>query len=622
MALPLTTVNPNDQLFAFMHANRFRSPWIYSPSGAELSEPDIWNVILTDADIAGSRQRRNQGIVRPWRIMPSPHASSKHLKPEAADASKRLAAVLHEAFSHIDRFDAARFTLADAFFLGRRYAEIEYEEVTCSLDGTPATEWFLPIKLKDVDRRRFRWVPIWNAKNTKKTAVELHLFDTNDFAWKRLGSDERRRYVEYVWDDTEDRIGHGRGALECGFFTHWLKSNSTKKLMEGIDRLANGILYGKLDSLRAASPDMTNAELTSTTITMLERIRSNHVAAIGDGDVLKLLESTGAGQQIVMEAIRYFRESFDTFANGIPPSKAKNILDTGAAEKQKTDEQDTYYQFPRDDMDAVLQRDLVGSFLYFNEANLQKFGLGSDKAKRPKFTSAQIKKQDPAVAIEVLNAMLDHGQPVLRTEYYDAAEKTPPGPDDDVIEGANIGMAGMGIDGEDGFPKPKPPPKDPNKPRPSAKMEADDEPDYIARFNALERKLEGYFAPKAATPTENMTLNATFLSTPATNGAGAQPQIIPAPIVPITVEAARAVVVPAPQVAVNVPQQPPAVAHFTAGDTVVNVDNARSEAVLEKIGGMMDRFFSWFMGRKPPEKRVTFTEAGGKITGADIAPKE
>ena len=436
MATPLTIFNTNDLLYSYLLASRYRSPWIYEPSNAFLREPDLWEIVRNDADILSCIQRRSQGVVRPWRIVPPPHATSKFVAKASGEATKRTAAICYEAFGYIDRFEASRRVLAEAFFLGRRYARIEWDEVYTSLDSTPEMLWYLPVKLKDVDRRRFHWVPEWSDGpdgKSLKTAIHMEMFDTNEWTWKRLSPDERRSYVEYIWEDTEDRLGHGRGALEALFFTHYFKSGTLKKLMEGVDRYANGFLKAKLDSLRSASTDLTNEELTSRMKSLAQKIRSEHIAVLGEGDDLELLETTGQGLRIALDLVRFFNESAERLANGSVRPAGHSVDGTGAraAAQVEGETSEAFYQSAREDLDSVIDRDLLGGFLYFNEANFQQLGLS--RAKRPKFISQQIRKQDPKTRVEVLNASK---VPILRSEYYEALEATPPGPDDDTIEPA------------------------------------------------------------------------------------------------------------------------------------------------------------------------------------------
>lgn len=453
MGQPLSTFDAvGDSLYSYMLAARYRSPYVYSPSLAFLKEPDIWTIILADADIRAIRQRRNQNLVRPWHVKPNEHVSQGAGAKGALDNAKKKAAICNEALAQIDDFDMARFVMADSFFLGRRYQQIRYEERWMSLDGSPEMAWFVPVELKDVDRRRFRWIPKW-AKGTvnKLESVALSMFELGSGEWIELTGDKRMQFVEDVWENTEDRLGHGLPALEALFMTHYFKTGTIRKIVEFVDRIAGGILVGRLSDTRAGSTDRTNDLVQSTTLDRLKKIRTEHVVALSIEEKLEVLEASGTGAAIMMELVRYFVESAERLCNGAVGQAGHSSGNSGGTESKDVESEtaESYYQFPRDHMDSVYNRDLLGSFLYFNEANFEKLGLAD--AKRPRFTSQQVKTQDPLTRIEMLNTFK---APIPTAHYYEAGQVPQPEPDEEVIGPTpDAGMMDAEIDEETGLPK-------------------------------------------------------------------------------------------------------------------------------------------------------------------------
>ena len=453
MGTPLTTFDAvSDSLYDYMLAARYRSPYIYSPSLAFLKDPDIWTTLLNDTDIRAIRQRRNQNLVRPWHVNPNEHVSNSNGGKGAIDKAKKLAAICNEALSFIDDFDMARFVMADSFFLGRRYQQIRFEERWLSLDGTPEMAWFVPVELKDVDRRRFRWIPNWSKSQPNKLeSVTLSMFELGTGAWIELKGDKRMQFVEDVWENTEDRLGHGLPALEALFFTHYFKGGTIQRIFEFVDRIAGGVLIGTLDSTRAASTDLTNTVIQSNTLDALKKIRSNHVAAIGKEDKIELLEASGTGSQFMLEVVRYFVESAERLCNGATGQAGHSSGKSGGTESKDVESEtaESYYQFPRDHMDGVYNRDLLGAFLYFNEANFEQLDLAD--AKRPRFSSQQVKRQDPKERIDMLNTFK---APIPTSHYYESGQVPIPEEGEDVIEASpDPSMADMEVDEETGLPK-------------------------------------------------------------------------------------------------------------------------------------------------------------------------
>ena len=407
--------------------------------------------------------RRNASIVRPWRVAPNHHASFDARNRKIVDDSKRLAAIAHEGLAHCWNIDEARTLHSEAFFVGRKYGMILWEPVTTSLDGSPEMEWWLPYKIQDIDRRRMHWVPdwIWIKPDGKremlksgprydygagrdsgemrypqggylaKSGIHLEMFNTNSYQWQRVSEEQRVNLIEYTYYDSEDRVGHGRGVMEAGLYTHYMLTNTDKKIGEGIDRYANGVLTMTLDSLRNASTGKTNADLLAAAKNVLNTYRSEHYIILNDGDKIEVQEVQGSGISFSMDFRDHLVASWARLCNGSARPAGHSVDGTGARAQAETesDSSEGFYQNDRATLDHVYDRDLLGAFLYHNQENIEKLGLG--KTKRPKFSSQQVKRQNPSERVAVLNASR---VPILKTEYYEGIDCTPTSPEDDVVE--------------------------------------------------------------------------------------------------------------------------------------------------------------------------------------------
>lgn len=484
MTQPLQIRGTADLTYSYAVSSAYKSPWVYDPSGADYKDPDIWEVCRNQSDILAEVIRRNNQIVRPWRVAPNHHASYNAKNKQVIDDSKRLAALCHEGLSHCETLDESRVLLSEAFFTGRKYGMTLWEPVFTSLDGTPEMLWYLPYKIKDVDRRRMHWVPDWvyvrsdgkiepagsaidygNGRTVSQTSYpkggflkqsgsHLEMFDKDRYSWLPVSPEQRRNLIEYVYYDEEDRVGYGRGVLEAIYFTHYFLTGTFKKILEGIDRFANGVLIGTIDSLRNASPNKTNADVLTAMKNTLNTYRSEHYIALQDGDKIELMEATGTGMQISMTFVDKLVASVARLCNGSARPAGHSVDGTGskAAAGVEEDTSESFYQPDRNALDHVLGRDLLGAFQYHNQDNIRALGL--DKAKRPRFTSEQIKKETPEVAVSVMAQVLAAGQPILKSEYYDKAGLTTPAPDDEVVEGQSATMTdplGFGGSPDDPF---------------------------------------------------------------------------------------------------------------------------------------------------------------------------
>lgn len=161
MATPLTTRSTSDLIYDYQLSSAYRSPWVYSPNGFDLKDADIWETVRNQGDILAEILRRSNSIVRPWKVTTNHHASYSLKNKKVIDDSKQLAAICHEGIAHCNNIDEARILICEDFFVGRKYGMTLWEPVYTSLDGTPPMLWYLPFKIKDVDRRRMHWVPDW-----------------------------------------------------------------------------------------------------------------------------------------------------------------------------------------------------------------------------------------------------------------------------------------------------------------------------------------------------------------------------------------------------------------------------------------------------------------------------
>ena len=476
MTTPLAIRSVSDLQYDYALSAAYRSPWVYNPSGADSKDPDLWEIVRNQTDILAEVLRRNNQIVRPWRVTTNYHANWNKRDREVVDQSKRLAAICHEGISHCATLDESRILISEAFFVGRKYGMVLWEPVYTSLDGAPEMLWYLPYRIKDVDRRRVHYVPDWawiKSDGTMAPAgseittpgagtysqiphprggylrmigTHLEMFDQSQWTWKKIGPEQRRNLVEHVYYDEEDRVGHGRGVLEAGYFTHFFLTNTFKKIVEGIDRFANGIMIGKLDSLRNASSGKTNADMVTAMKNVMNTYRSEHYMILGENDKVEIVGPPSTGFDVSMQFVQHLTASWARLCNGSARPSGHSVDGTGskAAAGVEEDTSEAYYQPDRNGLDHVFNRDLLGAFLYHNQDNIRAIGL--DKAKRPKFSSAQIKRASPKDAIEVMSAVLAAGQPILRSEFFENVELTMPGDDDEVVEGqsAQMGMGGAG----------------------------------------------------------------------------------------------------------------------------------------------------------------------------------
>ena len=435
MAVPLVIRSQNDLLYAYQLSAAYRSPWVFDPDMALRSEPDIWEIIRNEPVVLAELERRNRNVVRPWRVIANRHATkSKNISKGMKDDSKKLAGIVGEGIGYIAEFNAARRRLADAFTIGRTYEFIHWDKRDIALDGLPKMEWYIPERMTNVDRRRIHWVTDWSKGGfIEKIGVHLEMFDSNKYGWFRISNDMRRNLVEYVFTNEEDRVGYGRGTIQALYFAHYCKTVGVKKMSEGMDRYANGIMKIKLDGLRQASTTKTNEDLLAAAKKVAENYRSEHYMVMEETDDVEIQDAPAGALKFSMEYIRYWDETIARLFNGSVRPSGHGGGKSGARAESETqaDTSEAYYQDDRRHLDEILERDLVHAFLYHNWHNIVKLGL--DEAKPPHFTSDQIKRQDALTELQINKESVLAGAPIMKSEWYETINRTPPDEDEEVI---------------------------------------------------------------------------------------------------------------------------------------------------------------------------------------------
>ena len=443
MTNPLLIRTINDSIYSYMLSSSYRTAWVYEQSYALSKDADIWEVILRDTSFASSIDRFQSGTVRPFRI-----AAPKGTRN---DQSKKAARIVEDGLRQCPLFDDMRRRLALGRILGRAYEYVNWDIVNVSLGGFPEMDWMLPVAYENIDRRRIRWRSNWvvDLDGSEKVETARELFSLKANVYQLMSRDFQSALIEEIYPLTEDRLAYGRGWLESTYLYAYFKAVAIEKMAQGMDRWANGMIVGKVDTARLASLPKSTTFLQSSFMTMLQTMRSEHIAVIDKLDEVEVHETSGTGHQICIEAIKYFDESVERLYNGsVRPAGHATQQGARAQSETESDTSEAHYQPYRAHLDEILTRDVVG-FLWkhpLNRANF--FRLGLSQAERPMFTSDQVKKKDPVQSAEIIAKVKAAGIPLLKSEVYDAIQFTQPEEDEDVFDGDEP----VPVGGEGGFP--------------------------------------------------------------------------------------------------------------------------------------------------------------------------
>lgn|SRR3990167_2768634 len=419
--------NVNQDLYVYALASTYKSNWrVYDPDYALSRDPDIFERVRRDPVIAHAFEQRLHMIAgKVWRV-----------EPRGDTPQDKLAAkIMEEIIDSIEHFTESRYELAQAVIVARTYQYMEGDRKFVSLGGLPAANWWMPIRLHDIDRRRFKFRPNWTtgkAPGDNKLDVTMELYSIERGKWESV--DHPEWFIRHVYGDEEARLGHGRGLLEAIYFYHWAKGVVLREGLEGIERWAQGIVTAKIDGLVPGSKDRTNEDVRDTWLDIIQKMRSRHALVYGKDDEFKVVESTGTGHQMVLEFVKYLDEGITRLILGsISPSGQSGREGSYAKSKVEQDTTEALIQYDRKLLDETITRDLVGAIWRLNKPIFSFTGMAC--AKMPRLVTVQERNEDPHLAVQVIARALMSGIPLRKDEVYSKIGFSMPNPEDEVIEG-------------------------------------------------------------------------------------------------------------------------------------------------------------------------------------------
>src|SRR3990167_1914584 len=429
---PLTIRSTNDLIYSYMLGSAYKTAWVYNPSLSESKDADLFTEMLADADLASSVDRHIKSIVRPWHV--ETPRGSKNKK------DKELAGVVQHALDLCENFDDSRERLALCDILGRTYEVATWELQKVRLGDLPAMEWYIPVWMRNLYRRRVHWeTEYYDAgEGVKRKIVTKRIWDTDRNAWIRPSAEWLTSLVEFINDDREERLGYGRGHIDSMYFYDYFKRMGFQKLQEGIDRWANGIVVGKVDGLRNASVGKTNTDLRNSMRDVIRNMRSEHIVVLEKGDEIEVIEGGDSGIDHTMKVVDRMAQSIERLLNGSVRPSGHGMSDKSGARAQaetESDSKEEFFQPMRAKLDRVLTRTVIRAFLYFNQPALRKLGLGDDVANCPRLLSEQKDKLDPMSALTSAQGMRTMGLELVKSEVYEKTGWAQPDADDETLEG-------------------------------------------------------------------------------------------------------------------------------------------------------------------------------------------
>ena len=411
--------------------------FVSDPSFALNSDQRVYEKVRRDAVTAHAiQQRRHLVAGRGYTITPA----SKR------EVDVRAAGIVETLIDQIHGFSQARFELADAVFRGSTYAFMDggFQTLSVEDEGTPM-DWWVPNRLIDVDRRRFRLARVQQPGEIE-THLQWHMWSVERQQWEPLTNPQW--FVKNVYDDTEDTLSYGRGLIDA---LHYYQASKMRVLQEGLsaaERFGQGWIDVGVDSLRPGSAVETNQAVADAYLEQIEKQRARFAFVHAKEDEVKLMTGAGEGWQLIKELLGYLDTSIRVLVLGsnLPSSATEGGSYALAQVQENTTE--ALIQFDRQILSESLTRDLVGLVWALNATNLRVLGLSG--AKPPALAIRQEKREDPTENVAVISQAVAAGIPLRKDEVYERLGFTPPEADDDVLGGVVPAAAAAAVEGAGG----------------------------------------------------------------------------------------------------------------------------------------------------------------------------
>lgn len=419
--------------------------WVTDPSFALKSDSDLYEKILRDP-VAAHAIRFRLHLVAGAEVRITPASD----RPEDHAA----ATVIESLVEQIHGFTDARICLADAIFRGSAYAYISGARRIMRAGALPGggdplpQNWWVPERLQDVDRRRFRLVRDLQAK-----CLRWELWSVERRAWERLASPEW--FVRSVVEQTEASLGYGRGLFDTLYYFQASKARVLQDTLRASERFGQGFIHVGVAGMRGADGrprggDERGADTVADAWKReLVKHRSDGVFVHDKEDEVGGLP-TGAerGWQLLDALLHYMDNAQVTAVLGATLPTIQGDGGSRAMASVQENSTEALIQADRARLGDDLTRDLVGQLWRLNRAQLM---AQVGPATMPRLVIDQRKREDPQVSAAVIATLLQAGVPLRRDEVYRKCGFTQPLPGDELFHGvaspAPLADTGLGLGG-------------------------------------------------------------------------------------------------------------------------------------------------------------------------------
>lgn len=440
MTYPFGTWSLNGDLYARGLGQMLRSTRLYDPDYALSRDPETYERLRRDPVISFAiRLRKLLSSGTDWFLEPA--------SPKEQD--RQVLQIMERLLKHVEHFTTARFNLAEAIIAGSRWGEIEGDERTVEMPNLPTMKWWVPQRIRDIDKRRLKQVTskqtqvmrqVYYRDGDGKLIEATVPFLSKEWTWQiwrplnqQWEDVDRDEFVRHVSDDREDTLGFG-GGLASEIYTYWYaKEVVLQHGLQYLERWAQGLVIAMVDSLRdgqASRPTAT--ERMNEWLTVLKKMRTEHSLVLDAKDKLDIKDAPAGGWSAAMQALEYLDGSIRVCVLGSSLPTEKNVKGGSYAMADvQQGVSDLMGRFDRASLEDSIRRDVLGWCWRRNAKNFMKLGLHT--CSLPYFRIREDRREDHEVRANVLLKCRQAGMEIRRDEAYAQTGFSPPAKGDEIL---------------------------------------------------------------------------------------------------------------------------------------------------------------------------------------------
>lgn len=295
--------------------------------------------------------------------------------------------VAKKAFNSIERFAHVRKSLVEKSVLfGLAVQKKVWGKKVFREYGN--LSWDVPIRLKEVDRRRMRIEREYSTKDRNKVYMTVWSPKYDQYVIledKRYIPDAEFALQDYLWmwHEFEELSPMYRGLGECLYTLAYIKQHALQYWADLAEHFGTPFIVASIDAAKAAYNMAVNSgggaqnfqAIVDRWLDILENMKSRHVAVKPDHDALDIHEAGTMGNNILKELIDYVDDKIQLLILGSELVTQTSDVGSYATAKIHQGATTCLVVYSRNNVNELLSRDLLYDFYLRNRMNFCSLGL-------------------------------------------------------------------------------------------------------------------------------------------------------------------------------------------------------------------------------------------------------